>query len=123
MPAASLKDLSEVTGKSIFNITQELTKIGRISPDQKDLAGHIAIDRATISRNHAVIEYKNHSFWIVDLGSANGTYLDNKRITSEMRLNNGDIVSFDTFDFEFEMEGEAQMDKTVMVDLTVCRKI
>ena len=123
LPNASLKDLDEVTGESIFNIAKKVTKVGRISAgqEQEDRAGRIAINRKTISRNHAVIEYKNHTFWIIDLGSANGTFLNNKRITTEMRLNNGDVISFDTFDFEFVMEEVAQLDKTVMMDQTVFR--
>ncbi len=123
LPNASLKDLGGVMGINVFKITNKVTKVGRLSGSRDEPANRIVIDRETISRNHAVIEYKNHTFWIIDLGSANGTFLNNQRITTEMRLNHGDIISFDTFDFEFEVEEMAQHDKTVMFDRTVFRRI
>jgi len=125
LPTASLKDIGGVTGKTMINITRKVTKVGRIVEGQiqRNTAAYLAIDRATISRNHAVIEYQSHIFWITDLGSANGTFLNNRRLTTKMPLKNGDVISFDTFDFDFVMEGNPQLDETIIVDQTVIRKV
>ncbi len=124
LPKASLKDLGGVTEKPMIDITREVTKIGRISEGQEhgDRAGYLTIDHGTISRSHAVIEYNSHIFWVSDLKSANGTFLNNKRLTSKMPLKNGDVISFDTFDFEFVVEAMAQLDETIVMDMTFLRE-
>jgi len=115
LPEASLRDVSGVTEQGIFKISKKVTNIGR-----KDRINHIAIDQETISRQHAIIEYKNYSFWIIDQGSSNGTFLNGKQIDDEMRLNHGDTISFDVYEFEFVMPG-MEFDETV-VDKTVFRR-
>jgi pSer/pThr/pTyr-binding forkhead associated (FHA) protein len=110
-PEALLKDVNGITEHPIFTINENEIKIGR------DLGrNHIAIDKETISRNHSIIEYKDYSFWIKDLGSANGTFLNGMKITDDMQLNSGDKISFDIYEFEFvisEMK-KPDADKTVM---------
>lgn len=115
LPEASLRDVSGVTEQGIFKISKKVTKIGR-----KDRINHIAIDQETISRQHAIIEYKNYSFWIIDQGSSNGTFLNGKQIVDEVQLNHGDTISFDVYEFEFVMPG-MEFDETV-VDKTVFRR-
>lgn len=105
LPEASLKDLTGVTKQGIFKISEELTKIGR-----KEGINHIVIKQETISNQHANIKYKDYSFWIIDRGSTNGTFLNGQKITDEMRLNHGDLIAFDVYDFEFIMPEE---DKTI----------
>jgi uncharacterized protein YegL len=114
-PEASLRDISGITEQGIFKLNREVTKIGR-----KDRINDIAIDQETISRQHAIIEYKNYSFWIVDQGSSNGTFLNGNQIFDEMRLNHGDTISFDVYEFEFGMPG-MEFDETI-VDKTVFRR-
>lgn len=115
LPEASLRDVSGITEQGIFKISEKVTRIGR-----KDQINHIAIDQETISRQHAIIEYKNHFFWIIDQGSSNGTFLNGKRIVDEERLNQGDIISLDVYGLEFVMPG-MDFDKTV-VDKTIFRQ-
>lgn len=120
VPEAALKDMSGVTGQDVFEINERMTKIGRLSGSQEDPVNHIVIDRKTISRKHAVIEYKNHSFWIMDMDSANGTFLNNRRVTNEMQLKHGDTISFDTFNFNFVTQemAQAELDGS---GKTICR--
>jgi uncharacterized protein YegL len=115
LPEASLRDVGGITEQGIFKISKKVTKIGR-----KDRINHIAIDKETISRQHAIIEHKNYSFWIIDQGSSNGTFLNGNQIVDEMRLNHGDLISFDVYEFEFVMPG-MEFDETV-VDKTVFRR-
>jgi len=65
----------------------------------------IGID--TISAKHAQIEYRDNSFYLTDLGSMNGTYLNEgkDRITDEIRLKNGDVITFDHHKFKFILPG------------------
>ncbi len=83
IPEAYLVDLKNVTGKEEHRITKRVTTIGRIKGDNVD----ICIDGNTISSEHARIEYKNGSFYLTDLRSRNGTFLNR----SEERISDAGI--------------------------------
>ena len=42
---------------------------------------HVCIEDGSLSRKHAVIEIKNEIVTIRDLGSKNGTYVDDEAVT------------------------------------------
>lgn len=60
--------------------------IGR-SPDND-----IGIPERHVSRQHAVIAFRDGVFMITDLGSANGTYVNDKRLTDPFPLAHGDVI-------------------------------
>jgi adenylate cyclase len=76
-----------------------LSIIGRSSESQ------IMVNDRRVSRRHAMIRKQNGSFYIFDLGSFNGSYLNGTRITAARQLNNGDTLTFAEHEFEFEHEG------------------
>lgn len=65
-----------------FTLEKNVARIGRADDNE------IAIDEAVVSRHHAKIEYKGGVFIITDLGSANGTYVNGKRISSQVIQHN-----------------------------------
>ena len=97
VPEAYLMDLDGTTGKDMHIIDKSLIKVGRAKTD--DVAIHIG--RSTVSSKHAQIQYKNGGFYLTDLGSSNGTYLNKERITSQVPLNSEDVISFDQYKFKF----------------------
>ncbi|MBO9310558.1 MAG: FHA domain-containing protein [Chloroflexi bacterium] len=60
--------------------------IGR-SPDND-----ICIPDRHVSRGHAVINFRNGVFTITDLGSANGTFVNDRKISGPYVLAHGDII-------------------------------
>ncbi len=46
----------------------------------------------TISARHAIFAFHHGHWWLEDLGSTNGTYLNNEKITSPVVLLSGDEV-------------------------------
>lgn len=58
----------------------------------------ICVAAAHLSRRHAELTVADGVLYIKDLGSANGTYLNGKRIT-EARVKRGDELRFDTLSF------------------------
>ncbi len=52
----------------------------------------IAIPERHVSRQHAVISFRDGIFMIADLGSANGTYVNDKLLTDPFPLAHGDVI-------------------------------
>jgi pSer/pThr/pTyr-binding forkhead associated (FHA) protein len=53
---------------------------------------HVIIDDPFASSNHAVIAWRENSWWIEDLESHNGTYLNEERIARPCSLTPGDRI-------------------------------
>lgn len=54
----------------------------------------IAIDDGFVSGSHAELVFDGGGWWLQDLGSTNGTLLNNQPVRSRVRLSNGDIIQF-----------------------------
>jgi hypothetical protein len=54
----------------------------------------IAIDDSFVSGSHAEIAFDGGGWWLQDVGSTNGTTLNNQPVRSRVRITNGDIIQF-----------------------------
>jgi pSer/pThr/pTyr-binding forkhead associated (FHA) protein len=72
------------SGKT-FELGQELT-IGRADKC------HVMLDDTYVSQVHARVFTRGESYFIEDLGSTNGTYLNRKRVGGATELQRGDRV-------------------------------
>lgn len=60
-----------------------------------------------VSRQHALVQGQEHGdFWLIDLGSANGTYVNGRRVAQPHRLSNGDRITVGGNTFTFRRPGE-----------------
>lgn len=59
------------------------------------------------SRDHAAIEMRADGFWLIDRGSANGTYANELRVAGSQQLASGDRIRIGATEFRFEMGGTA----------------
>lgn len=64
------------------------TTIGR-RPDNE-----LVLDDSYVSGTHAEIVFDNGDWWVIDLGSTNGTFVNGAPIAARTRLSDGDIVQF-----------------------------
>lgn len=72
--------------------------IGRSASNQ------ISLESDKVSRRHAIIQAQSDKdFWLIDLGSSNGTYLNAQRISNPRRLQHGDKISIGHCEFVFQM--------------------
>lgn len=66
-----------------------VTTFGRTTDNAVSFA-----DDSNVSRYHAEIEKRDGEFWVIDLGSSNGTSVNGKTVKDEMLLQNGDNITF-----------------------------
>ena len=52
----------------------------------------IQVAERHVSRQHAIINFRDGIFMINDLGSANGTFVNDRRLTDPMPLMHGDVI-------------------------------
>jgi hypothetical protein len=83
-PALVVRSGGGRTGET-FPLEAERTLIGR-SPDCE-----IFLDDVTVSRKHAVLERRDKTFVIEDLGSLNGTFVNRSRIESGELTDNDEL--------------------------------
>jgi adenylate cyclase len=62
----------------------------------------LVIDSPKVSRLHSIIHLEdNGAFWLVDLGSSNGTFLNKRRLHEPTRLHDGDEINIGGNVFSF----------------------
>jgi pSer/pThr/pTyr-binding forkhead associated (FHA) protein len=66
--------------KSSIDLKEGENTVGRLS------TGDVAVDDASISRNHAIITVRAGKVALRDLGSKNGTYVGDKRIAADTEV-------------------------------------
>lgn len=75
---------ASTSGKN-FDLGQELT-IGRADKC------HVVLDDTYVSQVHARVFSRGESYFVEDLGSTNGTYLNRKRVGGATELQRGDRI-------------------------------
>ncbi len=106
------RESAQAPDDGVFDVTGGPTRIGR-APGP----GGLVIPGKGISREHAVVEYRDYAYWVLDQGSANGTFVNNQRVDRMQRLHHGDRVRFNETDFLFLMPGRQEAEATVLVPL------
>ena len=111
---AYLNDLQGKTEKQAHMLDERPKMIGRVAAKDTEHMDYIVVNESTISRRHALIEYKDYSFWIIDQGSSNGTFINNERIKNEVRLKHGDKIRLHNYEFEFIVPEMDESDETIV---------
>jgi pSer/pThr/pTyr-binding forkhead associated (FHA) protein len=83
-------------------LAQATTTIGRL-PDN-----NVQIDNLAVSGHHAKISWEQGQYIVEDLGSLNGTYVNNERV-GKATLKHGDRVKIGKHLVEFKQEGNAMV--------------
>jgi len=87
----------------IYWLTATSMVIGRSSKCE------IHIDQESISRNHAKIVNTGKSFLVRDLGTTNGTYVNDEVVEAERALRDGDLIKLGRTIFKFFRGGSIEL--------------
>lgn len=74
-----------------FGLKRGTSLIGR-HPSKCD----IVLDDGTVGREHAKLRFEGGRFWIYDLGSKNGTYVNNHKVQKQMLMDGDQILLGET---------------------------
>lgn len=98
----TLKESLDFPAKDYYFLNND-TIIGR------DDTADIILRDAFISKHHAEIFLQGESYFIEDLNSSNGTYLNSERIYDAIELRDKDLINIGQiqFIFVFEKDGES----------------
>jgi adenylate cyclase len=88
--------------QAAFNLAEQETLIGRNDPSN-GVFNDVNLADSTVSRHHARIFMENNAYFIEDLGSANGTVVNNQAI-SKANLVNGDRIAIGNNILVFECQ-------------------
>jgi two-component system, cell cycle response regulator len=81
-----IKVLTGLEAGRVFVVTSEVVVVGRGS------GCDLRIDDSSLSRQHCRIRLTNGTFFVEDLGSRNGTMVDNLRIKAPQMLTDGSLI-------------------------------
>ncbi len=112
VPEGWLIDIHGYAGLPPYRLTDKPLMVCRAVGSDSDYLDYYLVEKTTIGRRHAVIKYKDRSFWVVDQGSVNGTFVNDEKVAGERQLRNGDLIKFHKFEFEFQHPGLAGAEPT-----------
>ena len=97
IPPPSLKPVGEHEATSIPLVDRLVWKVGRSAKNE------IVIRDDRVSRSHAMIQRSGElSYILIDLGSRNGAYVNGRRVSVPVELNDGDRITLCSHEFVFE---------------------
>ena len=112
-PRAVLYDISNPNDIKRFELAERSTLLGRVAGYDPEVQ-YVLVKEKTVGRCHAVIERRGHSFWIMDQGSINGTFVNGERIMADRALKHADIIAIHRHEFEFMIPEYFESESTVV---------
>ncbi len=79
-----------------FDIDKPAVTVGRAP------GNHLVVDHPTVSRQHATIKLEGEDYRLYDLGSANGTFVQDQRVRDPITLQDGMVVRFGQAEYIFK---------------------
>jgi predicted component of type VI protein secretion system len=99
-------------GKKL-SIEKEIVSVGRSEP------ADLIVDDQSISRAHATLAWEEGTWTVQDLGSRNGTFVDNKQLEAKQKvpLTDGCTVHFGYVQLKFYLAKDVADDATMALDM------
>jgi hypothetical protein len=94
-PVTAQLVLDTPDGPHAFPLTTNVMTVGR------GLNNDLIVEDPRVSRQHAQLRFKSRRYFIGDLGSTNGTYVNGTQVTVDQVLHDGDTVSFGGLEMRF----------------------
>lgn len=100
---------NSLSASPAVNATYELSPVTTIGRSSRNT---IVLDDNYVSSDHALLTWRDSQWWLEDLGSRNGTQLNNAPLAGSAVVSAGDVFTIGSVRFKLEMggrnEGEGQ---------------
>ena len=87
--------LATAGGTHVIPLESTQLTIGR------GLNNDVILEDTRVSRHHAQLRYRARRFWIADIGSTNGTFVNDEQV-AERSLRDGDVISLGGLELTFK---------------------
>jgi anti-anti-sigma factor len=84
----------------------------------RDSVCHLRPASTLVSNQHCAISSRNGCFFIRDLGSTNGTFVNNEPLRGERELQHGDGLRIGPLDFDIEIDSSTAVDRATPIPPT-----
>src|SRR6516165_9552127 len=98
--------LRDVNGGREYPLTRSSMTVGRAADCD------IQLNAPSVSSRHAVLLRVGEGWFLSDLGSSNGTFVNHQRIKQNIRLNSGDLIDLCGAQFHFVGGGSLSSTRT-----------
>lgn len=98
----SLRVLANRTATPPVNSVLELAPVTTIGRHNRNT---IVLDDAYTSAEHALLSWRDGHWWLEDLGSRNGTLLNDVPFTDPVVISAGDVIAIGEVRFKLELPG------------------
>ena len=105
-----LTSASSCVAKQRFELKQHKATIGRHPRCD------IHIDDGSVSRSHALIDYRDDNYYVEDLDSRNGTFLNDRKIDTPTKLSDGAEIKICDVMFRFLLDETERADQQPATD-------
>ncbi len=100
-PACLLVVGGELNG-TLFDLINSITTVGRNTENT------IPLEFQGVSREHFKVLFNGEQFSVEDMGSKNGTFLNNHKLEGNKGLHKGDIIKIGSIAFKFIPSGDPE---------------
>ena len=66
--------------------------LAAVSPIGRSLRNTVSLDDEFLSAEHALLSWREQSWWLEDLGSTNGTFINGVRVARPLPVTSGDVI-------------------------------
>ncbi len=95
----------QLKAQLVHNVDGTVTALAEIAVFGRKADSLMCLPDNRVSRRHAMIRRQEDGhYWYYDLGSFNGSYLNNERVTTVRQLEDGDVIRICDFEYRFELE-------------------
>ena len=106
--------------KSLAGIEDYYVLLRRVTAVGRHPDNNIALPKSSVSRHHAKIEHVGDTYFVEDLGSSNGTFVNGQPVRS-LEIKNRDTVAFGDVEFTFYLDEETTPRHPAKADTTQVR--
>lgn len=96
---SQIRVVSSARDEQLINVRFPLQSVMRIG---RAVQNTIVLNDDFVSNEHLMIERREGQWWLTDLGSRNGTLLNDRRVEKPIIISNGDLITLGGTNLIFE---------------------